>query len=68
MTLLKFFLDWGKYGLGALWLPYFILSAWFWYQIIRNRTNVLKQPQFWAFVFISGIALIIHLLIQNDYK
>lgn len=24
MTLLKFFLEWGEHGLGALWLAYFI--------------------------------------------
>lgn len=28
MQLLKFFLEWGKHGLGFLWVPYIILSAW----------------------------------------
>ena len=32
MTLLKFFLDWGKNGLGFLWVPYISLSIWFLYQ------------------------------------
>lgn len=32
MTFLKFFLDWGKHGLGALWLPYIIVSIILLYQ------------------------------------
>lgn len=34
MYLLKFFLEWGKNGLGALWILYFGLAAWFIYQTI----------------------------------
>lgn len=36
MYLLKFFLEWGKYGLGFLWVLYAGLSAWFLYQMSQQ--------------------------------
>lgn len=39
MYILKFFLDWGKNGLGALWLPYIGLSIWFLYQTYKAKKS-----------------------------
>lgn len=87
MTLLKFFLEFGKHGLGLLWLPYIGLSLWFIYQTWKastsggkrqlpgggyvydeKKTPVYKIPQFWFFVAITVAAIVIHLIIQPDYK
>lgn len=39
MQFLKFFLDWGKHGLGALWLPYIFVSVILLYQYFKARKN-----------------------------
>lgn len=43
MYLLKFFLEWGKNGLGFLWVPYIALSAWFLYQTITALRSGWRQ-------------------------
>lgn len=43
MYLLKFFLEWGKNGLGFLWVPYIALSAWFLYQTYKARKSGWRQ-------------------------
>lgn len=88
MFLLKFFLDWGKHGLGALWLPYIGLSILFiyrsaiayksgWYKVdpvkgITSGKEKLKWYQYHQFaiywVAITIAAIVIHLLIQSDYR
>lgn len=88
MFLLKFFLEFGKHGLGALWLPYIGLSIYFlyqawqgyksgWYKVdkatgITSGTEKLKWYQYHKFSFlwlgITAAAIVIHLLIQSDYK
>lgn len=46
MTLLKFFLEFGKNGLGALWIPYIGLSIWFLYQtyVAYNSGGTQQVP------------------------
>lgn len=39
MTFLKFFLEWGKHGLAALWLPYIIVSIILLYQYFKARKS-----------------------------
>jgi hypothetical protein len=39
MQILKFFLDWGKHGLGALWLPYLIVMAILGYQVYQAHKS-----------------------------
>tara|TARA_R110000868_G_scaffold29391_2_gene109255 strand:+ start:693 stop:953 length:261 start_codon:yes stop_codon:yes gene_type:complete len=86
MTLLKFFLDFGEHGLGALWIPYIVLSIHFLYQTWRahesggtqqvpggvvnddDKTPIHKIPQFWFFVALTVAAVVIHLMIQSDYR
>jgi hypothetical protein len=43
MYFLKFFLEWGKNGLGFLWVPYIALSAWFLYQTITALRSGWRQ-------------------------
>lgn len=45
MTLLKFFLEFGKHGLGALWIPYALVSGWLLYQAVRASKSGWKQQK-----------------------
>lgn len=73
MHLLKFFLEWGKHGLGFFWVVYAGLSIWFlyqayvgyksgWYRIdkqgVRTEGQRLKWYEYHKFsIFFLGITL-----------